>query len=57
MRAQSDAGILAQATWIPAWVWASLWTGASVAVLGGAAWLALSGAPRLPAALYRGAIR
>ena len=37
-RASSDAALLANLTWVPAVVWAALWSVFSVAILGLAAW-------------------
>lgn len=47
-RAHSDAALLAQITYVPAIIWAALWTLASLAILGAFLWRALQ-APRLPA--------
>jgi hypothetical protein len=43
VRAQSDAGILASETLIPAIVWAFLWTALSLAIVGGAAFWSVRG--------------
>jgi len=45
VRAQSDAAILASSTFVPAIVWAALWTVVSVALLGLGAWYAMHGKP------------
>jgi hypothetical protein len=47
-RAHSDAALLAQLTYVPAIVWAALWTFSSLAILGVFLWRALQ-APKLPA--------
>lgn len=47
VRAQSDAALLANITWVPAIVWAALWTVLSVAVLLAGAWYALRERPRV----------
>lgn len=46
VRAQSDAALLASITWVPAIIWAALWTVLSVAVLLTGAWYALRDEPR-----------
>ena len=48
-RARSDAALLAQLTYVPAIVWAAIWTLASVAILGAFLWRALR-APARPVA-------
>jgi len=40
-RAQSDAAFLAQITYVPAIVWAVLWTAASLGIVGWAIWLSV----------------
>jgi hypothetical protein len=42
-RAQTDAALLADLTYVPSIVWALIWSVASLAILGGAAWFAFSG--------------
>jgi len=42
VRGRSDAGLLAGLTWIPALVWAVVWSASSVAVLAFFAWRALA---------------
>lgn len=37
----SDATLLAEVTWVPALVWAAIWTAASLAVLGLSLWIAV----------------
>ncbi len=43
VRAQSDAALLAAQTWVPAIVWAVLWSLFSLAILGVTLWLSLRG--------------
>lgn len=50
VRAQSDASLLAELTWVPAIAWAAVWTLVSVGVLVAGAWLALQDAPQPRAA-------
>ncbi len=45
VRAQSDAALLAEVTWVPALAWAALWTVVSLVVLLLGAWLALKDKP------------
>ncbi len=50
VRAQSDAALLADLTWVPAIAWAAVWTLVSVGVLAVGGWFALQDAPpRKPA--------
>jgi hypothetical protein len=46
VRGHSDAGLLAQQTWVPAIVWASLWTLMGFALLGWAAYKSMHADPR-----------
>jgi hypothetical protein len=68
IRAQSDAALLAEHTWLPPVAWALVWTAFSVALLALALWLSLRGgraraaragvdAPGLEALQRRGRIR
>ncbi len=43
VRAQSDAALLSQVTWIPAIVSALIWTVFSLGLLGAAAWFSMHG--------------
>jgi len=52
-RARSDAALLAQITYVPAVVWAALWTLASLAILGAFLWRALQALPARPLAMAR----
>jgi hypothetical protein len=53
VRARSDAAILASTTGVPAMIWAVIWTGLSLAIVGYGAYLALKRPAPKPIALPR----
>jgi hypothetical protein len=52
-RAASDAALLARVTWVPAFVWALLWSGFSLGMLGLAAWASVQRTRPAPAPVAR----
>jgi hypothetical protein len=52
-RAASDAALLARVTWVPAFVWALLWSAFSLAMLGLAAWSSVQRTRPAPVSVVR----